>query len=224
MLFLQAMALYGQDNTDYPIFNCDWTSTWGKIYWTISGDQVTGWYGTENKLLTGTLEKDLNGTYVLRGEWSRKNNPNKRGGFSFVFDSPTSFKGTYWYEGNPDATSKWKGACKNRGSAADIKPANYPDFDCEWTSTYGTIRWSVSGDLIMGWYGEGDEHKTLAGTLLKSKSGNFVLEGAWGDRDNASEKGGFHFTFDSAHSFKGNFWHGHDHETLVKWKGSCGEE
>lgn len=89
----------------------DFDSTYGVIHWS------QGWYGDQNKRISigpVTHRPDLGG-WTIEGEWWRANDTDYRGGFIFLFGSPCTFTGTWWYEwdgrpSDPDFDD-WSGSC-----------------------------------------------------------------------------------------------------------------
>ncbi|MCP5004065.1 MAG: hypothetical protein GY941_09005 [Planctomycetes bacterium] len=80
---------------------------YGDIHW------QKGWYGNANKTITITKQywDTSKNEYVVEGHWGRKNAPATSGGFKFLFDSPCSFKGKWWYT-NRKSKTNWSGKCK----------------------------------------------------------------------------------------------------------------
>ena len=183
-------------------FGCVWKSTYGDIYWTRRGDEVTGYYGNDTKTIAGTLYSQADGTIQLRGLWGRTNS-SRSGKFVFTFTDPLTFEGYY---GNNNA---WNGRtdCARRsghhGSHTDHDQPlriNQIDFSCAWKSTYGDIHLTKSGNQVTGYYG--NTTKTISGTLYALADGTVELRGQWG-RTNSSRSGSLVFTFTKKDEFKG---------------------
>ena len=86
-----------------------WSSSYGEIHLTRSGNTYEGWYGNENSTIRGTLSNQR-GTWIFAGEWGRKNNPDYKGGFWFMFTNPTAFTGNWWHDSSPSSTIPWTGS------------------------------------------------------------------------------------------------------------------
>lgn len=84
-------------------------STYGEIHW------EAGYYGNPNNTIAVEdiyEDRDLGG-WVVAGRWGRANDPDRHGGFEFVFGSPCTFAGSWWYTGHEQSNAtNWTGQCQ----------------------------------------------------------------------------------------------------------------
>ena len=61
----------------------------------------------------GRIDTDRGG-WIVTGRWGRTNDPDRKGGFEFVFGSPCRFTGSWWYGEADESTvgTAWSGECK----------------------------------------------------------------------------------------------------------------
>jgi len=80
---------------------------YGEIHW------VQGWYGDKTKTITINNQYWDNSEkkYVVEGKWGRTKS-SSNGGFKFLFDSPNSFSGKWWYSTKPTSKNNWSGKSK----------------------------------------------------------------------------------------------------------------
>ena len=84
-------------------------STYGDIHW------QEGYYDEPNNTIEieDIFEDRDRAVWVVEGSWGRLNDPDRHGGFEFLFSSPCQFAGTWWYSDDaPGDTVNWTGECQ----------------------------------------------------------------------------------------------------------------
>ncbi|MEO1224613.1 MAG: hypothetical protein AAFX92_10325 [Pseudomonadota bacterium] len=85
------------------------TSTYGEIHW------QEGYYDEPNNTIAieDIYEDRDRAVWVVEGSWGRLNDPDRHGGFEFLFSSPCQFAGRWWYSGSDaGAAVNWTGECQ----------------------------------------------------------------------------------------------------------------
>jgi hypothetical protein len=208
---------------------CDVSGTWKDSFGTLflrmtPGGSVSGNYTWQNGTLTGVMD----GAW-LNGTWSEEPTfaaPRDAGRYAFEFDAGcTSFRGTYFYAGSPDAPAgAWSGT---RVPAPEEPPEPVARPECDprgkWSTDHGDVYFFAEGgpsvprsglkdDLRAQWLLE-DKIATLNGTFAGTR-----YEGRWAQpgRANGSE-GHFIVVFDDrCETFQGDWT---DDELIRKWNG-----
>lgn len=84
-----------------PKLQYPWNSTFGKIHF------YKGYYGNQEKRISGQLFKDANGRWTYSGRWSRASS-SRTGNLLFVF-SQNGFDFTGYFSNETGSRSPWTG-------------------------------------------------------------------------------------------------------------------
>lgn len=89
-----------------PDLTKELSTDWGTLHLSRDGNRYEGYYREPNRTMAGTLKLEGN-QWVFEGEWGRKDDPDHKGGFRFVFSSQTAFNGLWWYDWSERDKKPW---------------------------------------------------------------------------------------------------------------------